>query len=134
MRRQKQVNRQESGSNADGGIGNIKHGPVMVPVVDFNEVDHPAHSHAVYEVSADAAGQQRKRYVQRPVCAGASHQVVDNDYYGSYRYGDQQPLDVAVVQHTEGDSPVLGVAKVQYAPDDDDVAIALQCGCNPVLG
>src|SRR5262249_50046920 len=121
------------GSNTDRGIGNIEDRPVVVPVIDLDEVDHSAHPHSIYEVAADAAGQQGERYIKRAVSTGAPHQVEHYDQYRANRYRHQQPFNVAIVQHAESDAAILRVAKVQKAPDHDNVSVALQGGCHPVL-
>src|SRR5215471_9050425 len=131
---QEQVNRQQRRPDADRGIGDVKDGPVVIPVIDLDEIDYPAHAHSIYEIAADAAGQQCERYIKRGVGARASHQI-KNDYdYGADRNGDQQPLHIAVIQHAESDSAIFGIAEVQQTSDYRDVAIGLQGRRYPVLG
>src|SRR5215471_11788972 len=106
---QEQVNRQQRRPDADRGIGDVKDGPVVIPVIDLDEIDYPAHAHSIYEIAADAAGQQCERYIKRGVGARASHQI-KNDY------------------------AIFGIAEVQQTSDYRDVAIGLQGRRYPVLG
>src|SRR5262249_22960833 len=119
VRRQEKVDGQQSRADADRRIGNIEHWPMVVPIINLDEIDYTAHPHRINEVAADPAGEQGERYIEEGIGAGAPQQIIYDDKDCADRYSHQQPFDVAVVQHAESNAPVFSVAEIQQAPDND---------------
>ena len=81
---------QEAGSDADGGVGDVEVGPVIVDDVDLEEVDDVGEAHAVVEVAERAAEDEREREADERELAAELPEQNEHDDDGEDREGDEQ--------------------------------------------
>ena len=112
---------ESSRADADAHVGHVEGGPVHVPDVEIQKIDHHPEPRPIQQIAQGAAQDQAQSVdIEGPVVLLAPGQDPDQTH-GQDRDHDEEgplPVDVVAVQETKGRSPVQDVHDVEKTGDD----------------
>src|SRR2546423_719212 len=132
---EKEIEGEQECAGADGGVGEVEGGPVVVACVEEDEVHDAAQTDAVNQIAGDAGEEERARAEHAVVRACGAEEVDEHGEGGEDGERGEHPTRevAAALQLPEGDAGVLGVGQIEHARDDGHVAPEAQSAHSPSL-
>jgi hypothetical protein len=113
------VESQQQSADRDACVRDVERGPMVIPGVHDNEINHVTQAHAICQVAEDAGKQQGASSQHTIVISGSLQKIVkDRDGRGN-REHDEKPAAkaAAILELAKRDSRVFRVDKLEKAID-----------------